>query len=125
MKAILLTGLIAILPLTAVSDTVTIECTYTEYAQPDGLHMTEKDFVLKFLIDQESKKSYILGNNGSSDVIRIGSKEQVTFVEVTGVNTVMTTTMEFTTGKSVHSRNSVSFGDLIPSQYYGECKNML
>ncbi|GLO63828.1 hypothetical protein MACH09_43360 [Vibrio sp. MACH09] len=55
----------------------------------------------------------------------MGSEDQITFVEITGVKNVMTTTMAFDNGKSVHSRNTVSFGDLIPSQYYGSCVDKL
>ena len=115
-------ALFALLPSLVLADTMTLECIYTQYAQPDGLHMTEKDFVLKFLIDKNSGKSYILGNNGSAEVISTGTDEQLTFLEVTGVKTVMSTTVLLGSGESVHSRNTVSFGSLIPSQYYGECK---
>lgn len=125
MKTKILAILLTLLPSVILADTMIIECKYTEFAQPDGLHKTKEDFVLQFLIDKNTGKSYILGNNGSAEVIRMGSEDQITFVEITGVKNVMTTTMAFDNGKSVHSRNTVSFGDLIPSQYYGSCVDKL
>lgn len=116
-----LIALLALLPSLALADTITIDCTYTEFAQPDGLHKTESNFNLKFLIDKKTGQSYILGNNGSAEVISTGTDEQLTFLEVTGVKNIMSTTIVIDSGESVHSRNTVSFGKLIPSQYYGEC----
>ena len=43
------------------------------------------------------------------------------FIEFTGSGNVVTTTIT-EKGVSVHSRNSVVFGKLIPSQYYRTCK---
>ncbi|TMX33490.1 hypothetical protein DA096_10350 [Vibrio rotiferianus] len=77
-------ALLALIPSLVLVDTMTIECTYKEYAQPDGLHTTENDFILKFLIDKETGKSYIMGNNGSAEVISTGTEELLTFLEVTG-----------------------------------------
>ncbi|ENM5934270.1 hypothetical protein CTB58_002091 [Vibrio mimicus] len=101
--------------------TTTMECTYTKYSDPEGLHETDKDFVLRYLLDLEANKAYVLGNNGSNEVAIINGSDQVTFVEATGSGNIMTTTIT-ASKKTVHSRNTVSFGgDLIPSQYYGHC----
>ena len=45
----------------------------------------------------------------------------VSFVEITGAGNVVTTTVT-EKGVCVHSHNSVIFGKLVPSQYYGSCK---
>ncbi|ELE6590297.1 MULTISPECIES: hypothetical protein [Vibrio] len=101
--------------------TTTIECTYTKYSDPEGLHETNNDFVLRYLLDPETNKAYVLGNNGSNEVAIINGSDQVTFVEATGTGNIMTTTIT-DSKKTVHSRNTVVFGgELIPSQYYGHC----
>lgn len=115
--------LLALIPVLSFADTITIDCAYPNNADPQGVHKTKGEFNLKFLVDKKTGKSYILGNNGSADVISVGDSTQLTFIEITGAKTVMTTTLALSTGKSVHSRNSVSFnGTLIPSQYYGTCE---
>ncbi len=112
--------LILFFPILVAADTVTYICTYPIYATVDGLDLAE-NFTLTFIIDEENDKSYMVGNNGSSEVTSIPGEGQVTFIEVTATANVMTTTI-LTTGASVHSRNSVILGDLLASQYYGTCE---
>jgi hypothetical protein len=76
--------------------------------------------VLTYIVDKEADKSYLLGNNGSSEVYRFDSDDQLSFLEVTGTLNIMSTTID-SNMDSVHSRNSVILGKLIPSQYYGKC----
>jgi hypothetical protein len=63
----------------------------------------------------------MVGSLGLVDVIIIKGVRAVSFLEITGAGNVVTTTV---TEKriSAHSRNSVIFGKLVPSQYYGSCK---
>lgn len=103
------------------SSTTTIECTYPKYSNIEGSQRTKSDFVLRYLIDSEADKAYVLGNNGSNEVIKLSGSEHVSFVEITGAGNVMVTTIT-TNMETVHSRNTVGFGAaLIPSQYYGKC----
>ena len=63
----------------------------------------------------------MLGNNGNSPVVHIDKGNGISFIEITGLGNVMSTTIDKKMN-SVHSRNSVGFsGELIPSQYYGSC----
>ena len=103
------------------AETTTFKCEYPSYANEEGLHSVESEFVLTFLVDFDTGKGYILGNVGSSEISILQSDGGMSFIEVTAVGNVMTTTMD-DSGKSVHSRNSVMFGELLPSQYYGSCE---
>ena len=102
------------------ADTTTFECDYKTYGDDKGLHKVGAPFRLTFLVDSSSKKAYIIGNVGSSEVSLVPNLEGITLVETTGSGNVMTTVITLK-GKSVHSRGSVVFGDLVPSQYYGSC----
>lgn len=99
--------------------TETYECLYSHYSNKEGLHDAEKGFKLTFVIDEEANKSYMVGNNGSSEVKYIDGAGTV-FVEITQVGNIMTTAIDAEMN-SVHSRNSIILGKLLPSQYYGQC----
>ena len=113
--------LVVCFPSIASGSPKTIVCDYSKYASPDGLVKVEKKFQLNFIIDSKTDKTYLLGNAGTEEVSMISGEYGMTFVEITGVGNVMTTTV-LPNGESVHSRNSVILGDLIPSQYYGTCQ---
>ncbi|MEZ9699499.1 hypothetical protein AB4455_02305 [Vibrio sp. 10N.261.46.E12] len=105
----------------AIASTSTLECVYKKYADPEGIHVTKNDFILRYLIDPDADKVYVLGNNGSNEVVKVPGNDHVSFLEATGAGNVMVTTIT-NTMDTVHSRNTVGFGgDLIPSQYYGKC----
>jgi len=44
----------------------------------------------------------------------------ITLIEVLPTGAVQTTTIA-KDGRSVHSRHSIIIGDLVPSQYFGQC----
>jgi hypothetical protein len=44
----------------------------------------------------------------------------MTFIEMIDGGKVLTTTID-PSGKSVHSRNIIVEGEILPSQYYGTC----
>jgi len=113
--------LFAILPSMAFSATITFECDYSSYSDNEGHHAVENEFKITFLIDEDAGKSYIIGNNGSNEVILLpGASGNFSFIEITDTRNVMTTTIT-SEGESVHSRNSVMFAELIATQYYGKC----
>lgn len=63
----------------------------------------------------------MVGNQGSAEVKMLISELGFTFIEITGAGNVITTTID-SAGDSVHSRNTVIGGKLVPTQYYGNCK---
>ena len=113
--------LLAVATSAAWAEPTSFKCAYSNFADEEGLHPVEGKFVLTFLIDDETSKAYLIGNNGSSEVQVVSiTPGGFSLVEITAVGNVMTTTIA-ESGRSVHSRNSVLYGELIPSQYYGEC----
>lgn len=105
----------------AQAQTVTYYCKYLLYSDMEGLHQAEEDFLLTFVIDSQLNTAFMTGNNGSSSVLVVNGFDGLTFIEETETGNVMATTITPEL-KSVHSRNSVFFGELIPSQYYGSCE---
>jgi len=79
-------------------------------------------------IDINQGKARIVGNQGASDVILIGSPAGITFIESTGFGNMAFTTVfpfykpgtnEFC---AVMSRHMNLMTEALPSQYYGTCK---
>ena len=101
-------------------NTKTLICTYHTYSDSEGRHATDKNFKLTFIIDNQKHTAYIIANNASSEVSLLPAEGSVSFIEVTPNNNIMTTTVD-SKGNSVHSRNTVIGGELVPSQYYGIC----
>ena len=116
--AILLTALL--FSMTGNAGTDTLECNYETYSSQDGNQKLKDEFKLTFIIDTDKDTSYMLGNNGSTKVTLIPTKNGLSFIEITGAGNVMTTAMD-RKYSSVHSRNSIIAGELLPSQYYGKC----
>ena len=100
------------------AETLSFECDYPSYSDNEGKHKTKEQFGLRFLIDMDAGKAYVLGNVGSEEVSLIPNDDGLTLVEVTGTGNVMVTAIS-KTGNSVHSRSGIMFGEIVPSQYYG------
>ena len=79
-----------------------------------------KNLKKNFIVDSTTGKSYLLGNAGASEVKIFESEDRIAFLEVTGTGNIMSTAIDSKLN-SVHSRNTVMFGELMPSQYYGKC----
>ena len=79
-------------------------------------------------IDIKQGKARIVGNQGASDIILIGSPSGITFIESTGIgNMVFTTVFPFYKPGTnefcaVMSRHMNLMTEALPSQYYGTCK---
>lgn len=101
------------------ADTITYRCSYTKYSDGKKISST-KPFRLSFLVDLRKKKSYIIGNQGSAEVTLFPKIDGMTFVEVTKGNNVTVTALD-KKGYSVHSRQTIMFGEVVPAQYYGSC----
>ena len=112
--------IIFLFPLLVVANTSTYICNYESYSDQDGNHKVTKPFELTFIYDKDANKSYMVGSNGSTDLTHVPSTKQISFIEVTATGNLMTTAIDSKL-HSVHSRNSVMFGEMLPSQYYGKC----
>ena len=112
--------ILLLMPILAISDTTNYSCNYTSYSDQDGNHKVKDKFELNFIVDRTTNKSYLLGNIGSAEVNALESEGQIAFIELTAMGNIMSTAIDSKLN-TVHSRNSVMFGEMIPSQYYGKC----
>lgn len=122
MRYVSLSVLIAIIlaPGFAIGATTSYVCKFAVEASPKGLSRQAPPFELRFVVDFNTQKAYLMGNNGSSEVQMIPNADGVSFIEITGSGNVMVTAIAVA-GDAVHSRNGIMFKELIPSQYYGKC----
>ncbi len=109
------------IPCVVISAPITFICDYPVYSDLDGIHKVKEDFILTFIDDRENKKAYMLGNIGTEEVHLIQNESgSVSYIEITSAGNVMTTTIDVN-GASAHSRNTTIYGEVVPSQYYGNC----
>ena len=103
---------------------VTFTCDFPNYVTEED-RGTQNNFKAVFELDTISKKSYMKGNNGISEVLNIPGAEGISFIERLTTGAVQTTTIvllpESQLGNAVHSRHSLISG-LVPSQNYGFCQ---
>lgn len=103
---------------------VTFTCDFPNYVTDED-RGTQNNFKAVFELDTISKKSYMKGNNGISEVLNIPGAEGISFIERLTTGAVQTTTIvllpESQLGNAVHSRHSLISG-LVPSQNYGFCQ---
>jgi hypothetical protein len=107
--------------LPAIAEIYTFECDYPTYSDKAGVQESN-GFEVKFVSDTSTGKTYMSGNNGSTEVAFFSRADDQGFniVETTNSGNMMVTTI-LLSGASVHSRNSAIMGKIIPSQYYGSC----
>ena len=101
----------------------TFTCDFPNYVTEED-RGTQSNFKVVFDLDTISKKSFMKGKNGISEVLNIPGAEGISFIEKLATGAVQTTTIvllpESQLGNAVHSRHSLISG-LVPSQNYGVC----
>ena len=117
----LIVVLFFLFPVLVYADTTTYACDYPSWSNQEGNHKVKEKFEFNFIVDEATGKSYLLGNNGSSEVKLLRSGDGLTFVEITATGNIMTTSIDSKLN-SVHSRNTIFLGEMMPSQYYGVCE---
>lgn len=110
----------ALLPAVAHGATTSYTCKFSVEATPKGLSKQASPLELRFVVDASTRKAYLLGNAGSSEVDVIPNTDGISFVEITASGNVMVTAVT-NSGEAVHSRNGIMFKELVPSQFYGKC----
>lgn len=108
-------------PMMVFANTTTYFCNYSSYSNQAGNHKVKNKFQFSFLVDKTTGKAYLLGSIGSSEVEMFVSNDRVAFLEITETGNIMTTAIDSKLN-SVHSRNTVLLGEILPSQYYGKCE---
>lgn len=110
----------ALFPAVAHGATTSYTCKFSVEATPKGLSKQASPFELRFVVDASTRKAYLLGNGGSSEVEIVPNTGGISFVEITASGNVMVTAVT-NSGEAVHSRNGIMFKELVPSQFYGKC----
>ena len=125
MKNILLVVLLSVFGLASGEKQTTYSCEFTTYATPKGSFRSD---VMRFtIITNDSNGTYSMkGNNSVSQGNIIRGDKGLSFIKVTKLGNITTTTMSRVPPidgkqKAVHSRNILSGGKLLASQYYGTC----
>ncbi len=96
-------------------------CLYNSTASSKGLSdISANPFKLEFKLDTVTKKAFVVGNNGLSEVQYWSGDKGITFLESLTSGGMQTTVIS-DKGQSVHSRGTIIV-NLVPSQYYGVCK---
>ena len=100
----------------------TLVCKFPKYHSQDETRLqTASGFGMTFRYDQITREAIMEGNGGISSVVLQGGSDALTFLEFLTSGAVQSTTVA-KNGAAVHSRHTLMFGDLLPSQYYGSCK---
>ena len=100
------------------AEVITYECSFDRYEGPDG--GGTQDFGFTIQLDSVTEDAYIVGTQGLAKLAYIPATFGRSFIEFSDGGNVMVTTIT-EDGDAVHSRNTMMLGNLIPSQYYGEC----
>jgi hypothetical protein len=117
----MLSAFVCLTPIPALCDTMTYTCHYQSYSDKKGNHKIPEDFKLVFAVDTSKETAKTVGSKGSFDVEMLYAPTGgMTFIEMIDGGKVLTTTID-PSGKSVHSRNIIVEGEILPSQYYGTC----
>ena len=113
----MLSAFVCLTPIPALCDTMTYTCHYQSYSDRKGNHKMAEDFKLVFTVDTSKETAKTIGSKGTFDVEMLWGHD-VHRDDRRGK--VLTTTID-PSGKSVHSRNIIVEGEILPSQYYGTC----
>ncbi|RAH98278.1 hypothetical protein DLJ53_26580 [Acuticoccus sediminis] len=103
----------------AAAEVVNVECVFDMRRDADGTKSDRME--LHYKLDKTTGRAILEGNAGLSDVVLHMGTEGFSFIEVTESGAVMTTTVVISTGRAVHSRNTVIVRELVESQYLGRC----
>lgn len=104
----------------AVSENTTFLCEYSLFSDQSGAHKEKEPLAFTILLDPDTKKAYLVGNNGSAEVIYRAAPERLTFIEETASGNLNVTVIA-RDGQSAHSRHPFIGDKILASQYYGSC----
>jgi hypothetical protein len=120
---LMMSVLLALAPIRGLCDSVTYTCHYPTYADDKGVHDSENNLKLVFIVDSVKETAKIGGSDGRSDVnvdMIYSPSGGMAFIEKKSGADVLTTSID-KHGRSVHSRNVIVDGQVSPAQYYGRC----
>jgi hypothetical protein len=122
MKLIVLffVGFLATFVRSGIAETTTFTCEYLQFSDQNGGHTEKEPFRFSFLLDSDTRKAYLVGNNGSSEIEYRPAADRLVFIEHTASGNVLVTAIA-RDGQSVHSRHPFVGDKFLASQYYGTC----
>ncbi len=128
MKNVLLLVLFSVFGFANENKHTTFSCEFTTYATVKG---SFRDDVMKFtIVTNDNNGTFTMKkNNGVSQGKTIRGDKGLSFIEVTELGNITTTTMASLPPvedeqKAVHSKNMLVGGKLLASQYYGTCQRV-
>lgn len=125
MKNVLLIVLLSVFGMADDDKHTTFACEFNTYATEKGSF--RGDMMRFSILTNDTNGTYMIkGNNGVSHGNIIRGDKGLSFIKVTRLGNITTTTMSRIPPfeekqKAVHSRNILSGGKLLASQYYGTC----
>jgi hypothetical protein len=123
LTVLMLSVLLALAPTHGRCDSVTYTCRYPTYADDKGVHDSEDNLKLVFIVDSVMETAKTGGSDGRSDVnvdMIYSPSGGMAFIEKKSGADVLTTSID-RHGRSAHSRNVIVDGQISPTQYYGRC----
>ena len=87
-------------------------CDFRQTSSQENLH-------IEYVYDRPRDKAFMIGNNGTSDVLAWPGSRLISFIELVGSGAVQTTSID-PKGNAIHSRHTYS-GGFIQSQEPGQC----
>jgi hypothetical protein len=102
------------------AETQTFSCEYPIFSDQEGSHKEKEPFKFSIILDSDTRKAYLVGNNGAGEVIYRPNADVLTFIEETTSGNLNVTVIA-KDGVSVHSRHPYFVNRFIASQYYGKC----
>lgn len=125
MKNVFLMVLVSVFGFAADTKQTTFACEFNTYATEKG---TFKGDPVRFtIVSNDTNGTYTLkGTKGQSRGNIIRGDKGLSFIKVTNLGNITTTTITYAPPfdkdqKAVHSRNILTEGKLLASQYYGTC----
>lgn len=119
---------------TACAETIAVKCNFKfeslmVYEGKGFSKDKDNDMSFTITIDTNTNKAYMTGNHGSTDLLMIGGEGQMSFLQVSGkepvlfttLTTIMLTAHENKGFPSIHSRHSRFDKAITLGQYYGYC----
>lgn len=126
MKNVFLVVLLSVFGLAKEVKQTTYNCEFTTYANEKGSFRS--DVMRLSIVTNDDNGTYSMkGKNSISQGNIIRGDKGLSFIKVTSRGNIATTTMTIVPPveepqKAVHSRNILSGGKLLASQYYGTCQ---
>jgi hypothetical protein len=111
-------------PSVSMGAVLTFSCKYPTFSSDEEFLKKDNTMAFLVMVDTITGESFMIGNLGRSKLELHLGEEAWTFSSKLVTGAMQTITIVKDSLVSVHSRHSVIFGEITPSQYYGKCKRL-